>query len=183
MIDTLIHEDGAAQMEINLLHGDALDRSPTRRSCSSAPRARRRCATRCTRRSWPKPMAREPGSAMHIHQSIVDSEDGAEHLQRHADGTPTALFFSHIAGLQKYLPAAMSLFAPNVNSYRRITRYHSAPINVQWGYDNRTAGSARADVERGGAPRRESRSAARTPIRTSRSPRRSPAAISAWSRA
>ena len=34
----------------------------------------------------------------------------------------------------------MSLFAPNVNSYRRITRYQLAPINVQWGYDNRTAG-------------------------------------------
>jgi len=34
----------------------------------------------------------------------------------------------------------MSLFAPNVNSYRRISRYSSAPINVHWGYDNRTAG-------------------------------------------
>jgi len=26
----------------------------------------------------------------------------------------------------------MSLFAPNVNSYRRISRYSSAPINVHW---------------------------------------------------
>ena len=34
----------------------------------------------------------------------------------------------------------MALFAPNVNSYRRITRFQVAPINVQWGYDNRTAG-------------------------------------------
>src|SRR5260370_34819873 len=34
----------------------------------------------------------------------------------------------------------MSLFCPNVNSYRRISRYSSAPINVHWGYDNRTAG-------------------------------------------
>jgi glutamine synthetase len=34
----------------------------------------------------------------------------------------------------------MALFAPNVNSYRRITRQQLAPINVQWGYDNRTAG-------------------------------------------
>jgi len=34
----------------------------------------------------------------------------------------------------------MSLFAPNVNSYRRISRYSAAPINVHWGYDNRTAG-------------------------------------------
>jgi len=57
-----------------------------------------------------------------------------------ADGTPTQLFFAHIAGLQKYLPAAMALFAPNVNSYRRTTPHNSAPINVHWGYDNRTAG-------------------------------------------
>jgi len=28
------------------------------------------------------------------------------------------LFFSHIAGLQKYMPAAMALFCANVNSYR-----------------------------------------------------------------
>ena len=34
----------------------------------------------------------------------------------------------------------MALFCPNVNSYRRLTRYLSAPINVHWGYDNRTAG-------------------------------------------
>ena len=34
----------------------------------------------------------------------------------------------------------MALFSANVNSYRRLTRYLSAPINVHWGYDNRTAG-------------------------------------------
>ena len=38
------------------------------------------------------------------------------------------------------MPAAMALFCSNVNSYRRLTRYLSSPINVHWGYDNRTAG-------------------------------------------
>ena len=47
---------------------------------------------------------------------------------------------AEIAVLEKYLPAAMALFCANVNSYRRLTRYLSAPINVHWGYDNRTAG-------------------------------------------
>jgi glutamine synthetase len=86
-----------------------------------------------------KPLAGEPGSAMHIHQSIVDAKTGAN-IFSDAEGKPSALFESFIAGLQKYLPSSMSLFGPNVNSYRRITRYHSAPINVQWGFDNRTAG-------------------------------------------
>ena len=76
---------------------------------------------------------------MHIHQSIVDKKTRGN-VFSNADGTPSALFFAHIAGLQKYLPAAMSLFAPNVNSYRRIARRQMAPINVHWGYDNRTAG-------------------------------------------
>src|SRR5260370_7472779 len=34
----------------------------------------------------------------------------------------------------------MSFFCRNVNRYRRISRYSAAPINVHWGYDNRTAG-------------------------------------------
>jgi glutamine synthetase len=86
-----------------------------------------------------KPMAKEPGSAMHIHQSVLDTRSG-DNIFSTTEGTPSSLFYSHVAGMQKYLPAAMSLFAPNVNSYRRLSRYTLAPINVQWGYDNRTAG-------------------------------------------
>jgi glutamine synthetase len=34
----------------------------------------------------------------------------------------------------------MPMFAPYVNSYRRLAPYMSAPINVRWGHDNRTCG-------------------------------------------
>lgn len=34
----------------------------------------------------------------------------------------------------------MPLFAPNVNSYRRLMPDTDAPINTHWGYDNRTVG-------------------------------------------
>jgi glutamine synthetase len=50
------------------------------------------------------------------------------------------LFLAHIAGLQKYLPHCMPLLAPNVNSYRRLRRFSTAPINVHWGTENRTVG-------------------------------------------
>ncbi|MEY4762666.1 MAG: hypothetical protein RLZZ200_2522 [Pseudomonadota bacterium] len=137
-IDTLIHEDGPAQMEINLLHGDALDLADQaflfKRTAREAALRHKMYTT-----FMAKPYAKEPGSAMHIHQSIVDSKTRAN-VFSNPDGSPSRLFFAHIAGLQKYLPAAMSLFAPNVNSYRRIAREQMAPINVQWGYDNRTAG-------------------------------------------
>jgi glutamine synthetase len=137
-VDTLIHESGAAQMEINLLHGDALELADQaflfKRSVREAALRHRIYAT-----FMAKPMQEEPGSAMHIHQSVNDRETGANIFCR-ADGTHTELFSGYIAGLQRYLPAAMSFLAPNVNSYRRITRFLAAPINLQWGFDNRTAG-------------------------------------------
>jgi glutamine synthetase len=153
-IDTLIHEEGAAQMEINLNHGDALDLADEaflfKRTAREAALRHKMYAT-----FMAKPMAREPGSAMHVHQSVVDRRTGAN-IFSDGEGRPSPLFFSHIAGLQKYLPAAMSLFAPNVNSYRRITRHYSAPINSQWGYDNRTAG-LRVPVSNPSARRVENR--------------------------
>jgi glutamine synthetase len=137
-IDTLIHEDGPAQMEINLLHGNALDLADQafmfKRTAREAALRHKMYAT-----FMAKPHAKEPGSAMHIHQSILNSKT-RKNIFSASNGEPTQLFFSHIAGLQKYLPAAMCLLAPNVNSYRRLTRFQVAPINVQWGYDNRTAG-------------------------------------------
>jgi glutamine synthetase len=42
--------------------------------------------------------------------------------------------------MQVYLPKVMCMLAPYVNSYRRLIRNTSAPINVRWGYDNRTVG-------------------------------------------
>lgn len=137
-IDTLIHEAGAAQMEVNLLHGDPLELADQaflfKRTLREAALKHSMYAT-----FMAKPMAREPGSAMHIHQSVNDSRTGRNIFSKD-NGEPSDLFFSHIAGLQKYLPAAMPMLAPNVNSYRRIMRQHAAPINLQWGYDNRTTG-------------------------------------------
>ena len=154
-IDTLIHEDGPAQMEINLLHGEPLDLADQaflfKRTAREAALRHKMYAT-----FMAKPHAKEPGSAMHIHQSIVDKKT-RKNIFSNPDGTPSALFFSHIAGLQRYVPAAMSLFCSNVNSYRRMTRYLSAPINVQWGYDNRTAGLRVPMSDAGSATRREPR--------------------------
>ncbi|HMM76486.1 MAG TPA: glutamine synthetase family protein [Gammaproteobacteria bacterium] len=137
-IDTLIHESGAAQMEINFLHGDPLELADQaflfKRTCREAAYRHNIYAT-----FMAKPLKDEPGSAMHIHQSVVDEATGMS-IFAGADGKPTDLFMAHIAGLQKYIPHAMAFFAPNVNSYRRIARGGFAPINVQWGYDNRTVG-------------------------------------------
>lgn len=136
-VETLIHEVGAGQMEINFSHGDALDLADR---VFLFKRAVRETAFRHNifATFMAKPMEDEPGSAMHIHQSIVD--ETGQNIFSNADGSASELFFSYIAGLQKYMPKATAIFAPYVNSYRRLSRFTAAPINVRWGYDNRTCG-------------------------------------------
>lgn len=137
-IDTLTHEAGAAQIEINFNHGDALSLADQvflfKRTVREAAVRHQIYAT-----FMAKPMQGEPGSAMHIHQSIVDPHTG-KNLFATDDNTDTDLFRGHIAGLQKFLPMVMPLLAPNVNSYRRLIAGTDAPINVHWGRDNRTVG-------------------------------------------
>ncbi len=136
-VDTLIHEAGAAQMEINFLHGNALNLADQvflfKRTMREAALRHGIYATFLA-----KPMENEPGSALHIHQSLEDAQ--GNNIFATAEGAQSELFMHYIGGLQKYVPAAMALFAPNVNSYRRIAKHEAAPINVQWGYDNRTCG-------------------------------------------
>ncbi|NRT56016.1 glutamine synthetase family protein [Sphaerotilus uruguayifluvii] len=136
-VDTLIHEIGAGQMEINFFHDHPLGLADEvfffKRTVREAAMRHNMFAT-----FMAKPIAGEPGSAMHIHQSITDAE--GRNIFSNADGSASDMFRWYIGGLQKYIPAAMALFAPYVNSYRRLARFTAAPINIQWGTDNRTVG-------------------------------------------
>src|SRR3546814_19668228 len=76
---------------------------------------------------------------MHSHQSLLDKRSGRNLFATRA-GKDTALFRSHIAGLQRSLPTVMPLLEPNVNSYRRLMPDYDAPINPHWGSDTRTVG-------------------------------------------
>lgn len=137
-IDTLIHEEGTAQMEINFSHGDALSLADQvfvfKRTLREAALKHKVCAT-----FMAKPVADEPGSAMHLHQSIVDAKTGKNIFSLN-DGTQSPLFYSYIGGLQKFIPELLPLLAPNVNSFRRFLPGTSAPINLEWGEENRTCG-------------------------------------------
>jgi glutamine synthetase len=137
-LDTLIHEEGAGQVEINFLHGEPLTRAD---QVFLFKRTVREVALRhdIYATFMAKPMSREPGSAMHVHQSIVDPVT-KQNLFAGEDGKASKLFRNYLGGLQKYTPAVMPILAPNVNSYRRLSRFSNAPINLEWGYDNRTCG-------------------------------------------
>ncbi|RUV31188.1 glutamine synthetase family protein, partial [Mesorhizobium sp. M5C.F.Ca.IN.020.32.2.1] len=78
------------------------------------------------------------GSSMHLHMSVVDEAGNTLFAGR--DDADTEMFCHFVGGLQKYLPELMPLFAPDVNSFRRIRPNHSAPANIEWSHDNRSCG-------------------------------------------
>ncbi|TKT74149.1 glutamine synthetase family protein [Aquamicrobium sp. LC103] len=135
-IDTLIHEEGAGQLEINLRHGDPVELADQvfmfKRTIREAALKHETYAT-----FMAKPIQGQPGSAMHIHQSIVDKKTGKS-IFSGPGGEETEAFFHFIGGMQRHIPNALVMLAPYVNSYRRLTQAASAPVNTKWGYDNRT---------------------------------------------
>ncbi len=137
-IDTMIHESGAAQLEVNFLHGDPLRLADEvllfKRIVRQVALEHGVYATFLA-----KPMSDQPGSAMHIHQSVLDLATG-KNLFSTSNGKDSVLFRSFIAGLARLLPQVSPMFAPNVNSFRRMRPDSDAPINVQWGADNRSCG-------------------------------------------
>ncbi len=138
-IDTVIHEEGSAQLEFNFRHGDALKLADQvfifKRCVREAALKHKINAT-----FMAKPVSGEPGSSMHIHQSLID-KDG-KNIFSNKDGSASKLFLNYIAGLQTYIPQIMPIFAPNVNSYRRYLpgADGNAPVNIDWGEENRTVG-------------------------------------------
>ncbi len=137
-IDGITQEGGAGQLEINLRHGDPIKLAD---EVFYFKRLIREAALKhdCFATFMAKPIEDEPGSAMHIHHSILDMGTG-RNLFAGPQGGETDLFFHFIGGLQKHLPSAIAVLAPYVNSYRRYVRDHAAPINLAWGRDNRTTG-------------------------------------------
>ena len=137
-IDGITQEGGAGQLEINLRHGDPVKLAD---EVFYFKRLIREAALRhdCFATFMAKPIATEPGSSMHIHHSILDTETGNNAFIG-PQGGETDMFFHFIAGLQNHLPSALAVMAPYVNSYRRYVKDHAAPINLAWARDNRTTG-------------------------------------------
>ena len=137
-IDGILQEGGAGQVEINLAHGDPVKLAD---EIFFFKRLIREAALRhdCFATFMAKPIEGEPGSAMHIHHSVVEAETG-RNIFSDEKGRETPAFLHFIAGMQRHLPAAVALLAPYVNSYRRYVPDFAAPINLEWGRDNRTTG-------------------------------------------
>uniref|UniRef100_UPI00406464A0 glutamine synthetase family protein n=1 Tax=Metapseudomonas boanensis TaxID=2822138 RepID=UPI00406464A0 len=136
--DTFMHEMGVSQFEINFLHGDPLllaDQTFLFKHLLKEVALKHGITVVC----MAKPLAHTPGSSMHIHQSIVESESG-RNIFTAEDGVPTEAFSHFIGGQQAAMADLTALFAPNVNSYQRLCHPYASPNNACWSHDNRAAG-------------------------------------------
>jgi glutamine synthetase len=92
-----------------------------------------------------------PGCGGHVHQSLWDLEQQKNLFYDESDTMKlSALAKSYIAGQLHCLPYILPMFAPTINSYKRLVEGAWAPTTLTWGLDNRTvalrvlAGSASA---------------------------------------
>lgn len=80
-----------------------------------------------------------PGCSGHVHQSLWDRESSKNLF---ADASTSRkispLMESYIAGQLHCLPHILPMYAPTVNSYKRLVEGAWAPTTITWAMDNRT---------------------------------------------
>ncbi|MDC0498539.1 glutamine synthetase family protein [Alphaproteobacteria bacterium] len=134
-IDTINHESGSAQMEINFQHGDPLDLADQvfifKRTLRQTALKHKLYAT-----FMAKPMENQPGSSMHLHQSLYSEKN--KNLFFNKKNKFSKKMKNYIGGLQKYTPYLMPIYLPNINSFRRLYATWGAPKNTKWGVGNRS---------------------------------------------
>ncbi len=86
-----------------------------------------------------RPSTESIGSSGHVHLSLRDRAGGFPFYDGEADHRLSHLFRSAVGGLLTHASDLMLWYAPNVNSYRRVSRDELvAGAGATWGYDNRT---------------------------------------------
>ena len=78
----------------------------------------------------PRPLEDDPGSGLHIHQMLPHMTDGP---------SLTATGRAFVGGLLEHAPGLCPLFAPTVNSYKRLHATAEAPGAVMWSHRHRAA--------------------------------------------
>ena len=143
-IDTINHESGSAQMEINFQHGDPLDLADQvfifKRTLRQTALKHKLYAT-----FMAKPMENQPGSAMHLHQSLYNEKN--KNLFFNKKNKFSKKMKNYIGGLQKYTPYLMPIYLPNINSFRRLFATWGTPKNTKWGVGNRSCAFRIPSVE------------------------------------
>ena len=80
-----------------------------------------------------------PGCSGHIHQSLWDLDQEKNlFYDVDKDHNISTLLEHYIAGQLHCLPYILPMYAPTINSYKRLVEGAWAPTTLTWGIDNRT---------------------------------------------
>lgn len=96
----------------------------------------------------PKPFYGVNGSGMHTHQSLWKRGKNAFYNPKDKYGL-SQITYQFLAGQLKYAREISAVFAPTVNSYKRLTPGFEAPVYISWARINRSALIRIPQVSRG----------------------------------
>jgi len=83
--------------------------------------------------------AQLPGCSGHVHQSLWGGKKSHNLFYDSKDShNMSALMKSYVAGQLHCLPYILPMFAPTINSFKRLVEGAWAPTTLTWGVDNRT---------------------------------------------
>ena len=136
-LEAISSESGMSQFEINLQHTEDVLKLADglvflKNIIRSIARKNGFAAT-----FMAKPFASRPGNGIHAHYSLLNENK----LNVFDNGTETGSddMLSSVGGLLAHMRQSALIFAPHLNSFRRLSPKQHAPLNFTWGYENRTA--------------------------------------------
>jgi len=153
LVEACNTEYGPGQVEVNLDYGDALDIADKTIIFKNAVKeiARKHSLMASfMAKIWNE----DSGSGYHVHQSLWEKR-GSQNLFEKDE----KLINNYLGGLMTYMRELMIMGSPTINAFKRVVPYSFAPINVTWGYDNRTV-AVRSILGEGKATRLEQRTGA-----------------------
>ena len=138
-LDKVHHEVAQGQQEINFRYSEALKTADNvllyKLAVKTIAEKHGKLAT-----FMPKPFWGINGSGCHVHQSIVDLEEGGNVFSdpEMPEGlSETAVHY--IGGILNHAKGMSLVVAPLVNSYKRLVPHYEAPVYISWGFGNRSA--------------------------------------------
>ncbi len=135
-IEASHHECGDGQHEIDFKYSDALSAADNIMTFKHVVRV---IAQKHNMHAtfMPKPLKKQPGSGMHLNQSLFKNGENIFCDENGLDGLSDEAY-RYIAGILKHAKGLCAVTNPTVNSYKRLVPGYEAPVYIAWSHKNRS---------------------------------------------